>query len=497
MLASDSATITYNQSAYINFKANVFDNNLITGVEHTISDESWSYVVTASDSSVICNPTRGTTNADQIKVSSKKTGNYTITITSTLTYKLTKYKPDGITVDSTSNVTDSGSCSITLTVTRPDNIKLVDVRHMFNYASMDMSGKWGIGRDALLIGVDNNDKVSLKFTGLDNATTYTREGTTVPTPVPVTNDTSFDFTVTGNTEKEYQIILKNITGHESTWNVKIFPKEWRNSCIGSLGRSAWGGGLIGYGFAQNLLNTFLKFTSPTNCSSATANQSVTDTRLTHNCGTSFAPTTKNASVQVYTFGTSSNIANELSGSYGILGKWTKYIAQATVTGYNATKYPEYPKWLNGGDFATTRAADYTALKAKFDATTVGNTFTYSFLPKNGGVSFEKSDSEDMYYAIHSCNINFTKIEYTYKKTTAKEAKTQSVVLQATISDLYDFDYGSGGTGNATKGATVQVGAVRGTGTAGQIFQVEINIDKSVSSIGDSVFTSSYYHKLFF
>jgi hypothetical protein len=85
----------------------------------------------------------------------------------------------------------------------------------------------------------------------------------------------------------------------------------------------------------------------------------------------------------------------------------------------------------------------------------------------------------------------------------KEAETQSVVLQATISDLYDFNYGSGGTGNAARGATVQVGAVRGTDIAGRIFQVEINIDKTATGTDTIKYgflrndESHYYHTLIF
>ncbi|MDR2642293.1 MAG: hypothetical protein LBC74_05825, partial [Planctomycetaceae bacterium] len=359
-----SATI-YNELAYVNFTPE-FTRAVVAHEEAIITNESWSYTVTTNDSSVVCTPKSGIGKDATINVTCKKTGQYTITVTSTINYTIKRYinrRPLPA-----ENKTESGVGVVTLIVKHPDEIKLVDARHVFNYAPMDMTGKWGKGNDEILIGVDNNNKIKLKFIDITGTSyEYSIAGDLTRAYTAIANDTPFEIESTGDAEKSYQVTLKDASGNEATWQVKGFPKAWRDSRISSLESNAnwlWGAGCR---FSYNLVNTFLKFTAPPNCTSITADQSVTDTRLTHNCGASFNATTKIASVQKFTFGSSSDVSKEISKFKGILGAWTKCIALATVTGYKS----EYPKWLNSGGFVTTRAADYAALKAKFDATAVG------------------------------------------------------------------------------------------------------------------------------
>ena len=139
--------ILHCKSAIIAADFKFVDNIVRTVIETKISDISWTYSV-SSDSSVTCTPKHGTGDEARVTVTSRKTGTYTITVKATVSYKVTTYAPNGTTIHSKYE-TETGNITFTLIVKRPGNIKLVDVGHTFNYAPMDMAGKWGLGKDFL------------------------------------------------------------------------------------------------------------------------------------------------------------------------------------------------------------------------------------------------------------------------------------------------------------------------------------------------------------
>jgi hypothetical protein len=85
--------------------------------EETVTGESWTYTASAG-AGVVYSPTaQGTGSSATVTAKSAAAGTYTITVTFELTFTITKYKADGVTVDSTR--TDgpySGSGSATLNV---------------------------------------------------------------------------------------------------------------------------------------------------------------------------------------------------------------------------------------------------------------------------------------------------------------------------------------------------------------------------------------------
>jgi hypothetical protein len=187
---------------------------------------------------------------------------------------------------------------------------------------MDMTGKWGIGENRLLIGVDNSNKLKLKFTGLDTNTTYNctiKEQSTATTTSPtITNNVPFDIESNGNTEMLYTFTLKDASGNEDTYTVTGFPKEFRDTTKQWL--NWFTGGFVGYTFplGNYLLKNFITYDhsldQPPGCTVNDSVQDVTESKLTHNCGASFNSATKQATIKKLTFDKTSAASQTISNN---------------------------------------------------------------------------------------------------------------------------------------------------------------------------------------